>query len=81
MQEEFQREKEDILDTIRELSRQLKLKQLVHSPLPIYIPLPSASSARSSSSSSWCAARLPGGLSPPPDGPTATCRPILWCGA
>jgi len=31
LQNEFQREKEDILDTIRELSRQLKLKQLIMS--------------------------------------------------
>jgi len=36
VQAEFAREKEDILDTIRELTRQLKLKQLVMSA---YIPL------------------------------------------
>lgn len=36
IQEEHAREKEDILDTIRELSRQLKLKQLVMSS---FIPL------------------------------------------
>ena len=36
VQAEFQREKEDILDTIRELSRQLKLKQLIMSS---FIPL------------------------------------------
>eukprot|EP00964_Phaeocystis_antarctica_P050881 scaffold29632_cov50-Phaeocystis_antarctica.AAC.1 len=36
LQAEFQREKEDILDTIRELSRQLKLKQLIMSS---FIPL------------------------------------------
>jgi len=36
LQNEFQREKEDILDTIRELSRQLKLRQLI---MTSYIPL------------------------------------------
>lgn len=35
-QNEFQREKEDILDTVRELSRQLKLRQLI---MTSYIPL------------------------------------------
>ena len=36
VQDEFAREKEDILDTIRKLSRQLKLRQLV---MTSYIPL------------------------------------------
>ena len=36
VQAEFSREKEDILETVRELSRQLKLKQLIMST---YIPL------------------------------------------
>lgn len=29
MQEEFQREREDMLDTIRQLTRQLKLKDVI----------------------------------------------------
>ena len=39
LQNEFAREKEDILDTIRELSRQLKLRQLI---MTSYIPLEQA---------------------------------------
>ena len=43
VQAEFSREKEDILETVRELSRQLKLKQLIMST---YIPLEQLSQDR-----------------------------------